>query len=286
MVSGGCGPPSYRGRAFFRACQLARGGFFRHHFAFPDRWNIDLRQTLDYCNISSHFDNSLFRLPGGLHSKCSERCQTNYGSDFLFRILQFWFQNLLALVTRYLESTFCPRFACIPGSLKCERGARAPGRPRHNMDHISTQQHALFSPPPPSSSSRLINRIKRDLSSLAAGRHSLGTIVGWIEVTSQERQRRRKRSREVSSSWMNNLSSSARGCKWDANFKKGELQHRPTTKFNFWTTLRNVDCTPILTGVNKRFYNSCKTLLRGNWPENLFCFFPNLTKDFCPHSPL
>ena len=181
MVLGGCGPPSYRGRAFFWACQLARGGFFRHHFAFPDRWNIDLRQTSDYCNISSHFDNSLFRLPGGLHSKCSERCQTNYGSDFLFRILQFWFQNLLALVTRYLESTFCPRFACIPGSLKCERGARAPGRPRHNMDHISTPQHALFSPPPPSS--RLINRIKRDLSSLAAGRHSLGTIVGWIEVT-------------------------------------------------------------------------------------------------------
>ena len=29
----------------------------------------------------------------------------------------------------------------------------------------------------------LINRIKRDLSSMAAGRHSLGTIVGWIEVT-------------------------------------------------------------------------------------------------------
>ena len=51
------------------------------------------------------------------------------------------------------------------------------------MDHISTPQHALFSPPPPSSSSRLINRIKRDLSSVAAGRHSLGTIVGWIEVT-------------------------------------------------------------------------------------------------------
>ena len=151
MVLGGCGPPSYWGRAFFCSCQLARGGFFRHHFAFPDRWNIDLRQTWDYCNISSHFDNSLFRLPGGLHSKCSERCQTNYGSDFLFHILQLWFQNLLALVTRYLESTFCPRFACIPGSLKCERGARAPGRPRHNMDHISTPQHALFSPPPPSS---------------------------------------------------------------------------------------------------------------------------------------
>ena len=141
-------PAFLPGARIFLACQLARGGFFRHHFAFPDRWNIDLRQTWDYCNISSHFDNSLFRLPGGLHSKCSERCQTNYGSDFLFRILQLWFQNLLALVTRYLESTFRPRFACIPGSLKCERGAQAPGRPRHNMDHISTPQHALFSPPP------------------------------------------------------------------------------------------------------------------------------------------
>ena len=227
MVLGGCGPPSYRGRAFFRACQLARGGFFRHHFAFPDRWNIDLRQTSDYCNISSHFDNSLFRLPGGLHSKCSERCQTNYGSDFLFHILQLWFQNLLALVTRYLESTFRPRFACIPGSLKCERGARAPGRPRHNMDHISTPQHALFSPPPPSS--RLINRIKRDLSSLAAGRHSLGTIVGWIEVTSQERQRRRKRSREVSSSRMNNLSSSGRRLQMRCQLQEGWTS---TTTYN------------------------------------------------------
>ena len=242
MVLGGCGPPSYRGRAFFRACQLARGGFFRHHFAFPDRWNIDLRQTSDYCNISSHFDNSLFRLPGGLHSKCSERCQTNYGSDFLFRILQLWFQNLLALVTRYLESTFCPRFACIPGSLKCERGAGAPGRPRHNMDHISTPQHALFSPPPPSSC-RLINRIKRDMSSVA-----LGWNNSWVDWGHKRgRERRRKRSREVSSSRMNNLSSSGRRLQMRCQLQEGWTSTSTYNQVQFSNDLTK--CTPHLSGL-------------------------------------
>ena len=144
-------PAFLPGARIFLGLPACQGRIFPPPFCIPRSVKYRPPQTSDYCNISSHFDNSLFRLPGGLHSKCSERCQTNYGSDFLFHILQLWFQNLLALVTRYLESTFCPRFACIPGSLKCERGARAPGRPRHNMDHISTPQHALFSLPPPSS---------------------------------------------------------------------------------------------------------------------------------------
>ena len=61
--------------------------------------------------IGYYFDNFGWISSAGLHSRCVESWQTNYGLDFLFHISQLWFQNLLALVTRYQEFTVCLRFA-------------------------------------------------------------------------------------------------------------------------------------------------------------------------------
>ena len=88
---------------------LARGAFFTHHFAFPR--SVKYRPAKYNTDPIGYYLQLLILITLGGSAECVERWQTNYGSDFLFHIFQLWFQNLLALVARYQEFTFCPRFA-------------------------------------------------------------------------------------------------------------------------------------------------------------------------------
>ena len=95
------------GARIFPACQ---GRIFQPAFCNPPSVKYrPAKQNTD--PIGYHFDNFGWISSAGLHSRCVESWQTNYGLDFLFHISQLWFQNLLALVTRYQEFTFCLRFA-------------------------------------------------------------------------------------------------------------------------------------------------------------------------------
>ena len=100
------------------------------------------------------------------------------------------------------------------------------------------------------------------MSPVAAGRHSVGTIVGWIEVTREaEEAEEVTRGLELADEQLvivgqeaANEMPTSRRVNFNIDLQPSSLLERPNEMYT----------APIWTGVNKRFYNSCKTLLRGN----------------------